>query len=144
MSEFTMSPRVLCPPVSSCLMCSPEQYFVKSTNYETAKCNLLHPSVTFRNCVVVVFHHKIRSMWPVSVSIWTPSERRLRGLPGRLALVYQWFSCPVICIMRLERYMCDPQNRFLACRWLSPVVEAFWTGLGYGISSIPAKTVIPQ
>jgi sorting nexin-29 len=34
--------------------------------------------------VVVVFHHEIRPMWPVSVSIWTPSNRRLRGLPGRL------------------------------------------------------------
>jgi hypothetical protein len=34
--------------------------------------------------VVVVFHHEIRPMWPVSVSIWTPSNRRLRGLPERL------------------------------------------------------------
>jgi hypothetical protein len=31
--------------------------------------------------VVVVFHHEIRPMWPVSVSIWTPSNRRLRRLP---------------------------------------------------------------
>jgi hypothetical protein len=34
--------------------------------------------------VVVVFHHEIRPMWSVSVSNWTPSKRRLRGLPGRL------------------------------------------------------------
>jgi hypothetical protein len=34
--------------------------------------------------IVVVFHHEIRPMWPVAVSIWTPSKRRLRGLPGRL------------------------------------------------------------
>jgi hypothetical protein len=30
-------------------------------------------------------------MWPVSVSIWTPSNRRLRGLPGRL-LPRGWYS----------------------------------------------------
>jgi hypothetical protein len=41
--------------------------------------------------VVVVFNHEIRPMWLVSVSIWTPSKRRLRGLPGRL-LPRGWYS----------------------------------------------------
>jgi hypothetical protein len=37
--------------------------------------------------IVVVFHHEIRPMWPVSVSIWTPSKRGLRGLPRRIKLI---------------------------------------------------------
>jgi hypothetical protein len=44
-----------------------------------------------KQIVVVVFHHEIRPTWPVSVSIWTPSKRHLRGLPGRL-LPRAWYS----------------------------------------------------
>jgi hypothetical protein len=67
-------------PPTYALIC---QFICTSTSY-------FYPS-TCIYMVVVVFHHEIRPMWPVSVSIWTPSNRRLRGLPGHL-LPRGWYS----------------------------------------------------
>jgi hypothetical protein len=67
--------------------------------------------ILFNGLVVVVFHHEIRPMWPVSVSIWTPSKRRLRRLPRRL-LPRGWYFINVFGNLELfMQWTCFTQLR---------------------------------